>query len=226
MSISSKTALLLFARTPALGAVKTRLAADIGAPMALSLHIAFINDCLKYLTSVDQTDCYLYLTSPWDTGVAPLPNLLAEKSITIKYQAQGDLGARMQQAILESFNTGYRAVIIFGSDSPNLPGEYLQAAIDALIDNDCVVGPSEDGGYYLIGARVEIAEQLAIIFQDINWSTDTVFDETVQRITAIGWRGSYLPKWYDVDTLSDLIRLKQDLTGSSSQINKILQERD
>src|SRR5438552_13899872 len=113
----------LFARSPALGQVKTRLAAAIGDRAALDLYLSFVADCIVRIGKLDlqPLDRYLYLTSSWKTEISPLPDEALK--MTIRYQAEGDLGERMKAALLEIFTAGHWSGIITGTDSPSLPSE-------------------------------------------------------------------------------------------------------
>jgi len=110
----------------------------------------------------------------------------------------------MARAIATHVATG--PVLIIGSDAPTLPRAHLHQALDELMAHDVVIGPSDDGGYYLIGARVPVPE----LFVDVHWSTAEVLPTTLQRL---GGRSSViLPPWHDIDSAEDLERLKQALT--------------
>jgi len=98
---------------------------------------------------------------------------------------------------------------VIGSDVPTLPSAVLEAALDRLAGADLVLGPSEDGGYYLIGLR----EPRAALFADMAWSTEVVFDETMRRASALGLDVGLLPAWFDVDTPADLERLEASLAA-------------
>ncbi|KAF0249052.1 MAG: hypothetical protein FD167_1545 [bacterium] len=227
---NSKTALALFAKTPELGQVKTRLAASIGDKMALEFHLAFISDSLENVSQLTTPiDCYLYLTQAWNLSIAPFPKGLENSQFRLKYQSDGDLGVRLSTAFLELFST-YQRVIIIGTDSPSLPISYLEEAILALTKQDCVIGPAIDGGYYLIGLNREI-KNLSEIFTDINWSTEKVFLETTACIQNKQLTLHSLPIWYDIDTLPDLVRLENDLLTltnkcfSTSKLLKIISQK-
>lgn len=211
---NSKIAFVLFTKTPELGQVKTRLALNIGNKLALDFHSAFIADSLENVSKLNNSldnslDYYLYLTKPWDLSTAPIPKILEKNLFTLKYQSKGDLGVRLQTAFQELFSL-YKAVIIIGTDSPNIPLSYLEKAFIELNKYDLVIGSSVDGGYYLIGLNRDI-ENFSEIFTNINWSTETVFQETIKRIEVKNLTFYNLPIWYDIDTLDDLIKLKNSL---------------
>jgi rSAM/selenodomain-associated transferase 1 len=135
---------------------------------------------------------------------------------TLLPQQGCDLGARMADCFAQLFAREYTGVLLTGSDLPTLPAEVFHQAL-ALLNTpktDVVLGPSEDGGYYLIGLRT----LYPAVFDDMIWSTPQVFADTVQRAERLGLNVALLPRWYDIDTPADLIRLRdtarQDPTGS------------
>src|SRR5690348_3807541 len=125
---SRETAWAIFARTPARGQVKTRLAATIGDDDALALSIAFIDDALQAIVDeLPAAPAYLYLTTPWNQALAPLPAPIARARVQVRYQPPGDLGARMLAALTELI-AEHGSAIIWGADCPTLPAEYLHQA--------------------------------------------------------------------------------------------------
>lgn len=214
----SKTAFVLFAKTPELGQVKTRLAASIGDNLALEFHIAFISDSLEKVLEAFkptlQVDTYLYLTKPCSlTNI--LPTTFETTSFALRYQPNGDLGARLQQTFLELLQL-YKSVIVIGTDSPNIPSSYLREALNQIKKHDLVIGSTLDGGYYLIGLNRKV-KSFSELFTNINWSTETVFQETLERAKASNLSFYSLPTWYDIDNSDDLARLKKDLLKSPSE---------
>jgi len=117
-----------------------------------------------------------------------------------------DLGERLVAAARHVFADGHKKLIIIGTDSPNLPLDYLEEANRALESHDIVLGPAEDGGYYLIGMK-EIHRKL---FEEIAWSSSEVLSQTLERAGHLNLRVHLLPTWYDVDDLPSYQRLKRD----------------
>jgi len=118
----------------------------------------------------------------------------------------GDLGAKLDAAMREALGAGAASVLVIGADAPQLPLEALAEADAALADDaDVVVGPADDGGYYLLGARRAVPELLV----DIPWSTAHVFDETMRRASAAGLRVHVLASLSDVDTWDDALALRK-----------------
>ena len=127
-------------------------------------------------------------------------------------QAEGDLGDRMQRFFVQRFAAGAERVILIGSDSPTLPGEYLQEAFRLLDEHPVVLGPTDDGGYYLVGLRNLVPP----IFQRVTWSSANVWDQTVDHLRDCDTPFAVLPAWYDVDDVHDLRRLHSELQESES----------
>jgi rSAM/selenodomain-associated transferase 1 len=122
------------------------------------------------------------------------------------FSQQGDnLGERMKHSFQQAFRHGFEKVVIIGSDSPDLPAHIIIKAFENLDAFDTVIGPAVDGGYYLLGIRHDTF--CPEIFEDIPWSTDIVFDQTLKKIEQAALTFSILPEWYDVDNLSELQQL-------------------
>ena len=111
----------------------------------------------------------------------------------------------MRRAFIDRFMQGYNKVVIIGSDSPSLPVSYIDKALDS--ERDLVLGPSIDGGYYLIAMRGKVFE----VFSGVDWGTDKVLYETLQRVKEGSFSFDLLPVWYDVDLPEDLRFLKTHL---------------
>lgn len=134
---------------------------------------------------------------------------LAAGAWAIEPQAMGDLGRRMQHYFTQAFTSGLERVVLIGSDSPTLPLEYVTRAFDLLEDHPVVLGPSDDGGYYLVGASGNVPP----IFSDIHWSSPQVWDQTIALLERSGCPFAVLPQWYDIDDADSLKRLSEELNG-------------
>lgn len=123
-----------------------------------------------------------------------------------------DLGARLLSTFVQLFRQGFERVLAIDSDTPTLPSAYLQHALEVIAqpENDVVLGPTEDGGYYLIGLRRLHAE----LFEDIPWSTPQVLTETLRRAQTRRLRAVCVETWFDVDSAADLRRLQGLLEAS------------
>jgi hypothetical protein len=196
--------LIVFVKYPQPGQVKSRLANDFDSDFAALLYKAFVLDILKCA-----------MKGNWQLQVFFYP---PEKETEIKkmfgndyeYRPQRgtDLGARMKNAFDDCFSEGFKSVVLMGSDFPDLPLKIIDDAFAAL-DNpsDTVIGPTADGGYYLIGFRYDTF--LPAIFEGFTWSTASVFLETLKILQAYGRQTEIIQEWRDVDTSDDLINLME-----------------
>lgn len=182
---------------PELGMVKERLAQSVGEEAATDLYRAFIQDTLTTVQSLD---------IPYHIAVYP-PESQARfaqwlgPSLQFFSQEGVDLGQRLQNGFATMYKE-YQQVIALASDSPDLPIEILQKAVSSLQTHKVVIGPASDGGYYLIGFSHDLF--ISEVFEDISWSTATVFRETLSRIESVTSEVHVLPEWADIDTKSDL----------------------
>jgi rSAM/selenodomain-associated transferase 1 len=191
------------------GEVKTRLAAQLGAPGAAAFHRACVQTVVRRFSSV--ADRRILAFSP--DHREPEFAALARPRWQLRPQAAGDLGQRMSSFFAEAFAAGARAVVLIGSDSPTMPEAFLHEAFDRLATTDAVLGPSDDGGYYLIG----LTRPVPSIFDSIAWSTPEVCRQTLERLEAVPCRCHLLPPWYDIDTPQDLNRLRAELATNSRE---------
>ena len=123
-----------------------------------------------------------------------------------------DLGERMRNGFIQTFAEGFKRVILIGSDIPGLPLEFIEEAFTSLRDKDAVIGPSLDGGYYLIGFRNKTFSPK--VFEGIPWSTEKVFEETMKVLEKERLTVHTLPRWRDIDTIEDLKNLPGRSTNS------------
>lgn len=206
-----RSVVVVFAREPVAGNVKTRLAAGVGGTAALALYRAFLEDLLVELHK-----------GPWALRVAVAgdPERFAETfGIDPKScfpQGEGDLGTRMDATFHRILEDAHRdRCLLVGSDMPQLDVSAVALADAALAmgETDVVLGPALDGGYYLIGmARPHP------LFSEIAWSTDAVLRQTRSRAQQLGLRTQLLPEAFDVDTVEDLDRLGRWLEGRAPEV--------
>ncbi len=135
--------------------------------------------------------------------------------LRFRHQIGADLGGRLRDAFETAFEEGCDDVVVTGSDHPTLPVDYVRGAFTALTATEVVVGPSADGGYYLIGLRRLTWPKAGGLFADMPWSTPEVLAATRERARSLGLRHVELPEWYDVDDPSDLPRLGRDADAGS-----------
>jgi hypothetical protein len=151
---------------------------------------------------VENTDRFVGVAPSNESGF--FAGMLAP-NIKLFVQEGEQLGDKMRRAIQDRFAEGYKRVVIIGSDSPSLPVSYIDRALNS--DKDLFLGPSTDGGYYLIGMREKMTE----VFDGVTWGTQTVLRETFQRLIQKGVKLELLPVWYDVDSPEDLKFFKTHL---------------
>jgi len=203
---SSDCALILYARPPVAGRVKTRLQPAFTPPEALAIYEAMLADSVEKL--IDMASGFATPFVSWSDEATPSTELSALLGrVQVEYQMGDDLGERMATTLQNRLRGGYKQAIIVGSDSPNLPVDYVDQAFEALAAVDIVLGPSDDGGYYLIGAR-RLHPRL---FQRVPWGTSQVLSITRERIKSGRITCHELPAWYDVDTPESVSRLWTDL---------------
>lgn len=207
--IKDKELLIIFTKVPELGKAKTRLAADVGDEQALEVYRELLaytreitlplpQDKIVYYTPYIATD------DQWDTNHF-------QKTL----QPEGDLGERMRYAFDEGFARGYSRICIIGTDCLDLTTEHVDQAFKALRKHNVVLGPSQDGGYYLLGMDQLYPE----LFANKAWSTDSVADDTRRDIEQQNLSLKELPILNDIDTIDDL---KQSPLGHK-YVNKVVE---
>ena len=197
--------LLVFAREPVLGRVKTRLAADIGPEAALEVYreLLALTAAAVTATAVPATVWLAEAPHPTADAAQPRPAQPRPEWPGLPWCVQPPaalLGERMAHAFGEAFAAGAGRVVIIGTDCPGLQPAILQQAYAALEAHDLVVGPAEDGGYYLLGLR----ELQPALFANKDWSTATVLPDTLADAARLGLRVAQLPVLHDVDSARDL----------------------
>lgn len=187
--------LLLFARRPELGRVKTRLAADLGDEAALAVYRRLLAHTQAVAAPVAAH------RTVWLAEAGPAADLSDEwGGYEQQPQPPGDLGQKMQAAFAQSFARGAAVVVIIGTDCPGLTTAHLTAAFRALETHDVVLGPATDGGYYLLGMK----QLWPDLFQNKAWSTETVRAATEADVQRLKLSLCLLPELRDVDTAADL----------------------
>ncbi|MBS1258539.1 MAG: hypothetical protein MAG551_01598 [Candidatus Scalindua arabica] len=198
------TCLVIFAKSPIPGKVKTRLTPHISSTKAAELYEAFIVDTLDTALKL-KCERITVAYSP-DYAEKTFQRLCGQ-SVDYLPQKGYNLGERMKNAFKRSFDKGFRRTVIIGTDSPTLPLSYIQEAFDVLKEVPVTIGPTFDGGYYLIG----LSAQEDALFDNIEWSTSSVFRQTLARIKTANKQLNILPPWYDVDTPDSLEFLRSHL---------------
>lgn len=202
--------LIVFAKEPKEGKVKTRLLRSLSKVRCLGLYRAFVKDTLdlaRKITSAEKILAY----EAWGNQPRYLRRIAAD--FTFYRQSGRGLGQRMNNAFKVAHKSGAKKIIIIGSDAPNLPPKFLREAFAALKYQDVVIGPADDGGYYLIGLKEPCAE----LFKNVPWSSAQTLKNTLKNTTALKKKVIVLDKWYDVDSVESLSRLKADLRKLKSR---------
>jgi rSAM/selenodomain-associated transferase 1 len=191
----------VFAKQPVADQVKTRLAQATSPEWAARVAQAFLEDSLDRFNQVQASRAIVYAPDSANTYFSQL----AQGRYSLTPQCDGDLGQRLNHFFADARRRGYSRIIAVGADSPTLPVTNIEQAFQLLETHDAVIGPTTDGGYYLIGCG---SASLATIFKDIPWSTSRVLEMTVQRLRESSARTALLPPWYDVDTVDDWAMLR------------------
>lgn len=202
---SAGRSIVIVGKPPSPGLTKTRLVPPLSYEAAADLYRAFLLDTIGLALGLGWDDTSL--VHPAEPDAADQLRGLLPPGVRLRPQLGRGLGAALAGAFQAQFETGFSPVVLIGSDSPTLPPTLVDAAAGGLADHDLVVGPSADGGYYLIGMK----RLHAGVFERIAWSTDAVFAQTMDRARDLGLRALVLPEWYDVDTADELLRLRQHL---------------
>ena len=197
------TALVIFAKAPIPGQVKTRLCPPLTPDEAATLHGSFVLDTLertKVATTQFKLPCDRYLACAPSTTHVFFKIMEERQRVKVIDQIGDDLGVRMQHAFETLFARGYQQVLIIGTDVPTVPLNHFKQTLAMLEEHDLVLGPALDGGYYLIALKRPHSE----LFIDIPWSTDQVLTLTQEKATRLRLKTALLEPWRDVDTLDDL----------------------
>lgn len=190
--------LIIFVKNPVLGKVKTRLAAGIGEEKALDIYLQLLkltreaangSLCMRHVFYSDEIE-----NDAWD-----------DDRFNKHIQEGTDLGLRMKNAFEKVFALGAKKAVIIGSDCPQLTTDLIEESFEILNDKDTVIGPAKDGGYYLLGMK----KLHSYLFEDKEWSTDTVFEDTVLDLMENRLSYGRLERLSDLDTIYDLHLLKQ-----------------
>jgi len=192
------TALIVFAKAPIPGEVKTRLCPPLDPDEAASLHGTLVLDAVERAKGLPGAS--LYVAGAPDLTHPFFKVLEGRYGAKLLPQRGPDLGARMRWAMQDAFEQGAQEVLLTGTDLPTLPRADLVQALTLVKRHDVVLGPTADGGYYLIGLR----KMVPALFEGIAWSTPSVFAETKNKIEQAGLSLGLLPECRDLDTLDDL----------------------
>jgi rSAM/selenodomain-associated transferase 1 len=201
--------ILLFTKAPIVGRVKSRLGDVVGQEMAAALHIAMVKDLLANLHN------YLHIITVYIDDIEQISLPFDQPArFSIKKQRGENLGERMVNAFSETFRQGVHSAIIIGSDLPYLTPHVLERYFAKLVENSMVLGPTVDGGYYVIGFTHQSFNPS--VFENIEWSTNTVLQETINIAQAQGLSVFQGPRLRDIDTFDDLKMIMENTALHSS----------
>lgn len=194
--MNAKELLLIFTRNPELGKVKTRLAKDVGNVAALKIYEFLLNHTKNVTEKLEVAKQVWYSENVWK-------NDIWENATYEKYEQYGnDLGVRMQNAFEDGFQAGYERIIIIGSDLFDISELDIKQAFQKLKSKDAVIGPAEDGGYYLLG----LTHMIPQLFQEKSWGTNSVLKATLEDLKSYNFET--LETRNDIDYLSDIENLE------------------
>lgn len=205
-----RVAVAIICKTPVAGRSKTRLSPPLQPEECADLSACFISDLGRTIARLDHSvaaGCAVYTPAGSELALARL----LPPDFPLVLQGDGDLGARLFKGFVDLLDAGYAGAILVNSDSPTLPVAILEAAVAAvLLGDSMVICPAIDGGYTLIG----LARPHHRLFEDIPWSTETVFELTLARAREIDLPAVILDPWYDVDDAASFAMLEAELAGS------------
>ena len=212
--LSDICAVAVMAKAPRVGEVKTRLVPPLSPEQAAALSAAFIRDIAgNILAAAESVLIHGHVAYSPPGSEAAFAGVLPDRIRLLPPRGSG-LGASLFLATEDLLAEGYGAVCLVNADSPNLPTEYLVDAVRALqwTGDRVVLGPAEDGGYYLIGLKLPHRR----VFEDIDWSTERVFAQTLDRAAELRLETVTLPRWYDVDDIASLRRVANEILGAGA----------
>lgn len=217
MTIMHKNALIIFAKMPIAGNVKTRLAAGIGDENALYFYKECAGKLFDIPNSLEESDVWLFAAEKDDMD---LIKKWVGKDFLFRRQSDGDLGNKMKNAFRDVFKFGDRKAVIVGTDIPDISYSVIEEAFDALNDNDAVIGSCNDGGYYLLGLK----RMIPSLFENIEWSTDKVYWETIKRMQGANMKYKTLKTLMDVDDIKSL-QMWLSAEGERSKLKEKLRRK-
>lgn len=210
-----KNALVLFAKAPVAGMAKTRLQPHIPPGNSARLQEALIKDSISKMDQVDKVEKFIYFYPA--EQIEMFEKLTGNLPFHLVRQNGADLGEKMENAFKHLFEQGFLKVVITGVDSPTLPLEYITEAFTKLDRSELVIGPAEDGGYYLIGIKGKVLP----LFSGVEWGSGNVLSQTEKLIKKHNIKPTLLPLHYDVDTIDDLRFLKTQLKRMSRSRDQV-----
>lgn len=197
-------AVIIMAKVPTAGNVKTRLQPFLSAEDCSELSEAFLRDAVNKAKTVCENVILAYLP---DEKINDLKSIFPAQNNIVE-QTGSDLGEKMFNAFQFAFHKKTDAVVMIGTDSPSFPFDYIEQAFEFLETNsDVVLGKTEDGGFYLIGLRKPVKE----IFENVRWSSPDTFEQVFENIHRLNLHLREVPSWYDVDEQADFEKLREEI---------------
>ena len=204
---------LLFGKVPRPGETKTRLAPALGDEGAARLYRAFLEDTIRLARASGADEVELWLAGT-EEGIRA--DAARHPGLTVRRQSGEGLGERLRRAFEKAFREGAARAAALGTDHPTLPPGRVDAAFAALDDVDGVLGPTPDGGYYLVALRRSAWPRAEALFRSIPWSGPDVAATTRERAREAGLEMDEIEAWYDVDEPAELERLRRDAAPGSA----------
>ncbi len=199
---TNRSAIVIVAKAPIPGRVKTRLCPPLSFMEAAKLYSCFLQDTVQKVAAISGAQKYLAVDGLNEEGAKEVLAEITPANYRLIDQGYGGLGERLSYLMELLFKDADRLIFI-GADSPHLPRSYIEDALKLLDDYDIVIGPCEDGGYYLLG----LGGPHANLFRNIEWSTNRVFSQTMERARSKALNVKVMPIWYDIDAGDDLSKL-------------------
>lgn len=205
VTLKHQNAIVLFAKAPLAGMAKTRLQPFITPENSARLQEALIKDSILIMSKNNNSEKFVYFWPEEKKYI--FENIIANLPIQLYCQYGMNLGEKMDNSFHDLFKKGFYKIVIIGVDSPTLPTEYINKAFEELNRSDMVIGPSTDGGYYLIGFK----KKNRPVFTSVEWGSEKVLSQTGDLIKKHGLTFSLLPIHYDIDTIENLRFLRTHL---------------
>lgn len=206
MAKINNTALLVFAKAPIPGQVKTRLIPAIGKEYSTRLYIELFHHTMDVALRSSVNEIQIWC-SP-SVNASCFQDYSREEKVSLHVQQGNSLGDRMSYALNKGLNN-FNACVLVGCDCPDLNSQDIEQAYGMLDSTDVVIGPAQDGGYYLLA----LAKSSFQIFEDIEWGSSSVLQKTKQNLKRLDWEWQELRMLNDIDTVSDLSELKKYKMG-------------